>query len=170
MAYELGPCEIINVTTGLSLGKTNGGVTLKLEESTVELHTDQDGENPVDEVITGTKVTVEASLADITLSNLAMSLKTTVVSDQIKVLPHVGTSLFDNAKELCIKPYINGIITTDMTKMILIPKAGIRAAADMSYNAKDQRVVKMTITGYPDSTLTGSPCAVFGASAKSAVV
>ena len=169
MAYQLGPCEIIDITSGgagTSLGRTSGGVSVKIEESSVSLHTDQDGEVPVDEVITGTKVTIEASLANITLENLALMLKTTVNANVVKVKPNVGTSLLQNAKVLLIKPYKNGVLSTDKKDFIFIPKAGIRASLDLNYNSKDQRTIKMSITGYPDSTLTGSPAAIFGVSTR----
>lgn len=168
--FQLGPCQIYNNTDGADLGKTYGGVTVAVEESSVVLNTDQDGETPVDEQIVGTTVTVTANLAEITLANLAFALKTSVASNQVKIIPNVGTSLFSNSKEIVIKPYVNGVVTTDQTKMILIPKAGIKATIDMSYNASDQRAIALTLTGYPDSSLSGSPCAVFGASASASVV
>lgn len=168
--YQLGPCEIVDNTSGRSLGRTNGGVSLKIEETSVTLHTDQDGETPVDEVITGTTVTIEANLAEITLENIAFMMKTTVVNNQVKIAPNVGTSLFANSRELCLKPYVQGAVTTDEKQMILIPRAGIKATPNMQYNARDQRVIAFTATGYPDSTLSGNPGCVFGASAKSSVV
>lgn len=167
--YQLGPCQIYNNTDGSDLGKTFGGVTVSIEESSVVLNTDQDGETPVDEQIVGTTVSVEANLAEITLANLAFALKTTVASNQVKIIPNVGTSLFSNAKEIVIKPYEDGAVTTDETKMLLIPKAGIKANVSMPYNSSDQRAIALTLTGYPDSSLTGSPCAVWGASASGSV-
>lgn len=167
--YQLGPCEIIDNTSGRSLGKTQGGVSLKIEETTVTLHTDQDGETPVDEVITGTTATLEANLAEITLENLAFMLKTNVASNQVKIGPNVGTSLFTNARELCIVPYVQGVPTTDIRDKILIPKAGIKATPNMNYNSKDQRVIAFTATGFPDSSLSGNPGIVFGASNRASV-
>jgi hypothetical protein len=171
MGYELGPCQIYNNTDSTDLGKTNGGVTVSVEESTVALTTDQDGETPVDEQITGTTVTVECNLADITLSNLAFALKTspTAVNGHVKVITNVGTSLLSNAKEISIRPYENGAVTTNKDRMLLIPKAGIKANMGMNYDSSNQRVIALTLTGYPDATLTGSPVAVWGASASSEV-
>ena len=171
--YQLGPCSIIDISvaaTPVDLGKTQGGVSVKIEESTVEMHTDQDGETPVDERITGTKITIEASLADITAENLAMILKTTVVTDAVKIKPNLGMSLLDESKELLIKPWEGGAVSTDSKQWLYIPKAGIKASVDMNYNGKDQRVLKMTIVGYPDGAITGSPIAVYGVASRAAAI
>ena len=174
--YELGPCQLYNNTDATDLGKTEGGVTLSIEESYQTLNTDQDGETPVDETVTGTNVTVTGNLADISLSNLAFALKETVVSNQyVKVTPNAGTSLLSNSKEICIKPYVDGSPTTDEKKMILIPKAGIRASLSLQYDDTNQRVINFTLTGYPDSSLSGALAgtdvvAVFGASSSTSSV
>lgn len=176
--YELGPCQIYNNTDGKDLGKTMGGITLNIEETYQALNTDQDGTTPVDEKITGTNVTVTANLANITLSNIALGLKQSVAgagADQyVLVTPNAGTSLLDNGKEICIKPYVDGSPTTDESNMILLPKAGIRANMNLQYDVDTQRVIALTLTGYPDSTITGnlgnSICAVFGASATTSTI
>lgn len=174
--YELGPCQLYNNTDDRDLGKTEGGVTLSVEESYQALNTDQDGETPVDETITGTNVTVTGNLADISLENMAFALKEEVVDGSyVKITPNSGTSLLSNAKEIVIKPYVDGVPTTDEKKMILIPKAGIRASMSLQYDDSNQRVINFTLTGYPDSSLSGALAntdvvAVFGASSSTSSV
>jgi len=177
--YELGPCQLYNNTDSEDLGKTMGGVTLNINEAYQTLNTDQDGDTPVDESITGTTVTAECNLADISHANLAFALKQSVVTtngSMVEISTNSGTSLLDNSKEICIKPYKDGAATTTESEMILIPKAGIRANISMSYDSDTQRVIALTLTGYPDSSLTGlsnisgEPCAIFGASSTTSAV
>ena len=137
------------------LGKTQGSVRLTVSETSQALHTDQDGETPVNEVITGTNVTVEANLADITLENFAMTHKTTVQgtpgSRRVEVKPNAGNSLFDSAKKLVIVPYVGQTITNDPERLITLPKAGIRSAEELQYDSSTQRVIKVQFTGFPDA-------------------
>lgn len=152
--FQLGPCKI--EYGGEDLGNTNGGVTVTIEESYASLTTDQNGENPVDEQCTGTSVTVEGALADITLDNIASLFKTTVVgtagsAQKVEIKANVGTSLLANSNEMVIKPYVNGTVTTDPNDYITIHNAGFKASASMAYNATDQRVINFTATGYPNA-------------------
>jgi len=136
------------------LGKTNGGVTLTVSESSQTLNTDQDGETPINEVITGTTVSMEASLADITLENFAMTHKVSVEgtsgTQRVEIKPNVGSSLIDSAKKLVLVPYAGDSVSTDPEKLITIPKAGIRSAEELSFDSSTQRVIKVQFTGYPD--------------------
>lgn len=150
--YELGPCQI--TFDGTDLGKTSGGVTLTVEETFAPINTDQDGENPVDEKITGTSVTVEGSLAEITLDNFAKLFKRSKTTDgnkeKVEILPNVGTSLLANSKTMIIKPYDGGTVTGDPNEWITLGRAGMKASASMTYNVSDQRTIGFTATGYPD--------------------
>ena len=158
--YELGPCQIlytdVDGSSGglVDLGKTFGGVKVTIEESSQQLKTDQSGETPEDDMITGTVVKVSAALADISLENMAFMLKGSVETETTKkkvvIVPNAGTSLMTNAKKLVIKPYVSGIPTTDANKWITLFKAGIRAQLDLTYDASTQRVIKFEATGYPD--------------------
>ena len=151
--YYLGPCQII--FKGSDLGKTEGGVRVTGTQTTAELHTDQDGETPVDEYKTGTKISVTGSLAEITLENFASMFHTTVQSSdtkqKVEVSPGTGTSLFDQGGRLVIKPYVAGVVTTDKNKWITLHQAGMKANIDLAYNRSDQQVMAFEAVGYPDS-------------------
>jgi hypothetical protein len=151
--YKLGPCYIS--FKGTDLGKTEGGVTVTLSNAFVELHTDQDGETPVDEQIVGTFIKVAGNLAEITIENMASILNETLVTDgtkkKVEIKPNVGTSLFTAGGELIIKPYDAGIVSTDANEWITLHKAGMKATADLAFNRSDQRVIAFEAVGYPDS-------------------
>ncbi len=161
MGYEIGPCQILyhllseSGTTLTDLGKTLGGVELDIAETSQQLKTDQDGEVPVDEFITGTTPKITARLADITLANLAFMLKQTVETEGAKqkvvVTPNTGTSLMTAGAKIVLKPYVQGVPTTDANKWITIPKAGITATAKLMYDNTNQRVIEFVASGYPDA-------------------
>ena len=155
--YALGPCKV-EFPEGTDLGKTSGGVTVTMEETFTSLNTDQDGENPVDEYITGTTLTVEGSLAEPTLANVAKLFKKTVQTDgdkeKVEVNTNVGTSMLDESGVLILKPYDGGTVSGDANEWLTVHYAGFKASTSLNYNATDQRVLGFTATGYPD-TATG---------------
>lgn len=155
--YALGPCKV-EFPEGTDLGKTSGGVTVTLEETFAALNTDQDGENPVDEYITGTTITVEGSLAEVTLANVAKLFKQSVQSDgskeKVEIKTGVGTSMLGESSVMILKPYDGGTVTGDANEWLTVHNAGFKASTSLNYNATDQRVLGFTATGYPD-TATG---------------
>ena len=159
--YYLGPCQII--FKGSDLGKTEGGVRVTAGQTSVELHTDQDGETPVDEYKTGTTVGVSGNLAEITLANFAFMFHTTVITDGTKqkvlVVPGTGTSLKDQGGILIVKPYVAGAVTALANKWITLHSAGMKCTIDLAFNRSDQQVMAFEAVGYPDSN---SIIATFG--------
>lgn len=155
MGFELGPCQILYGNVGdaanncTDLGKTYGGVTLSIEETKQQLKSDQSGESPEDEYITGRTVKIAASLADISLNAFAMIFKTTVANNCVNVNTGVGTSLISNAKKFILKPYDNGTVTSNAARFITVYKGGISSAVEAVYDASTQRVLKFEVVGYP---------------------
>lgn len=137
------------------LGKTEGGVTVAASESTVQLRSDQSGETPEDEVVSGTPVTITLNLADITLDNFAMVHKSTVEGTapnrKVVVYANVGKSLKSMAKKALIVPYAGEALSNDVEDIIVVPQAGIKAAEELVYNFSDQRVIRVELTAYPDT-------------------
>jgi len=152
--YELGPAQIL--WDASDLGKTQGGIVVNLTETTQTLNTDQDGESPVDEWVTGTQVSITGNLADISLANIASLTKHTVTTDgtkqKVEITSNAGTSLLTNAKVAIVKPYIAGVPTTDANKWITLHTAGMKINTALNYNASDQRVMGFEMVGYADST------------------
>ena len=162
--YQLGPCEIRY--DGASLGKTTGGVTVTIERTHTPLNTDQDGETPVDEYVTGTTVTVEGALAEITLAKIATLYNTSVIgASKVVIGTAVGTSLLTNSAVMVIKPYDGGTVSADSLDWITLYNAGLKATAALTYNATDQRSLAFTASGYPNASGT---VAVFGDTAAAA--
>jgi len=168
MGFELGPCQILygnvggNQANATDLGKTFGGVSLTIEESKQQLKSDQSGEAPEDESITGTTVKVTASLAEFDLNSMAFITKRTVSNNnnalRLDVIANAGTSLMTNAKQVILKPYENGVPSNNVNRWITLHKAGISATVDLVYDSTTQRVMKFEATGYPSANNNNSIC------------
>lgn len=137
------------------LGDTLGGITFTTEETSQQLKTDQAGETPIDDVITGLKASIEANIAEITLENIAMLYKTTVQGTSpnryVELKAQVGYSNLENAKKAIIIPYVGAQLSNDVEDLITFMQAGIVATGSRSFNSTNQQVIKLTMTGYPDS-------------------
>jgi hypothetical protein len=82
---RLGPCRVL--WGGVDLGLTKGGVEVEVTTSTKEVMVDQFGETPVNEYITGRKLSVRCPFAETDLDTLYALMKdagATLVDDGIK--------------------------------------------------------------------------------------
>ena len=155
MALELGPAQIKWGETGSEedLGKTLGGVVLRISESSVDLQSDQYGEAPEDTVLTGTTVEVECPFAEVGHELLAKIL----LQDSFGTNPsfagenNTGTSLKSNGKSLLVTKYVNGAPSTDAEDVIHFPCAAPVPNIELSYNASNQRVATAVFKCFPIS-------------------
>ena len=147
MALELGPCSVAFGTAGAEtdLGKTHGGVTVRISDESVDLKSDQSGTAAEDTVITGSTVEVEMALAEITIARLATALGQTSFGSETGVPGEnkVGYSMLDNAKSLLLKKYVDGSVSTDAADQIRFPAACPMSDIELSYDAENQRVLKV---------------------------
>jgi len=171
MGLELGPCQILYGNVGGSannltdLGKTFGGVTLSIEENLQQLKSDQSGDTPEDEFISGRVIRMTASLADISLNTFATVFKSSVAGNGnnacVSVNTGAGTSLLTNAKKFLLKPYENGSPSSNALRWITIYKGGISSAMELTFDSTTQRAVKFTVTAYPYANANNN-CIAFG--------
>jgi hypothetical protein len=142
MALELGPADAS--WNSVSLGKTNGGIMVKITDDATDLHSDQYGTSAEDTVITGTLVEVTLSLAEITMARLQSILQPQAATSStaaVAGLNKVGTSLLGIAEELELTKYVNGVPSTDAKDKIIFPKAAPIGEVELSYDASNQRVL-----------------------------
>jgi len=157
MALELGPCGVFYGTAGseVDLGKTHGGVTIRMSDDRVDLKSDQYGTGPEDTVITGTAVEVEMALAEVTFDELAIALNQTkfgtALTGGIPGENNVGTSMLANAQQLLLKKYVDGGVSTDKTTWITFPAACPVSDVELTYDAENQRVLKLVYKCFPVS-------------------
>jgi len=156
MALELGPCQVAFGTAGseTDLGKTLGGVTIKIADDSVDLKSDQYGSSPEDTIITGTTVEVELSLAELGLATIATALGQEVLGATPSVVPgenKVGTSMLAVSQQLVLTKYVSGVPSTALTDVITFPAAAIMSNVELPYDGENQRVLRITLKCFPKS-------------------
>ena len=143
------------------LGDTHGGVKITASESSTELKTDQAGDTPVDEVISGTAVSLEGSLAQLDLENFALIFKTSVQTNSagykyVEIKPNVGVSVLGLAKKVKFIPYksseTGSALSTDPEDQFFLRLAGVVAKPELTYDSNTQRALNVTFKGFPDAT------------------
>lgn len=155
MALELGPCEVKFGPAGseVSLGKTQGGVTLRISDDSVDLKSDQYGTAAEDTIITGTNVEVECSFAEISFALIAQILNQSTFGSATTggVLGenNVGTSLKAAAQSLVLTKYVNGIPSTNPVDTITCPLAAPIGKLELAFDADNQRVLPATFKCFP---------------------
>lgn len=147
---DLGPCAVI--FNNVDLGKTNGGVKFRYTEESRPVNEDQSGITEVDLIKVGATCEVEVPLTRVSLGQLAVVTGgATYTGSRLRVGVPVGISLLALAKKLILKPYIDGVATTDSTKWLTIYKAYARADYEIEFNNEGQRVYKVIFKAFPDS-------------------
>jgi hypothetical protein len=154
MALELGPCGVFYGVTDseVDMGKTMGGVTVRIVDDSIDLKSDQYGSGAENTVITGTTVEVELSLAEVTLANIAVALGQTNVGVSPGVVPGLnktGNMLLSTAGSLILKKYALGSSTSDEEDWIHFPAAGMVSNVEMAYDSENQRVMRITFKCFP---------------------
>lgn len=153
---DLGPCQVL--FNNVDLGPTDGSVKFKYTEQDAPVKEDQEGSTPVDEIITGQTTTVEVPLTRMGLASLNTLMAgcsgsgTAVASGSIAIKSTVGTSRYSRAKELILKPYSNGVPSTDAKTWLHVYKASPKADFELVFGTSGQRAYKFTFTGFPDRT------------------
>jgi len=152
---DLGPAEITfnGVVWGKTVtnpeGGTHGGTIVKYDASFVDTMRDAEGANEHDSIFVGQKFGVEANLAGMSLTQLKdmfpnASLTGAGPSKKLVIGNPVGKSMRANAKELLIKPIIDGEPTTDQTLWIRFRLAFPVAAFEIPFDLENQKVTKVT--------------------------
>jgi len=156
------------LSVGLTdLGKTQGGVTLRISDESVDLKSDQYGTAAEDTIITGTTVEVECSFAEISFELLSKVLHQSTFGAAAGVLGenNVGTSLLADDKELQLIKYVSGAASTDLADRIILPLAAPVGNIELSYDADNQRVMATKFKCFPKS-ITANWGVGTGATAK----
>ncbi len=153
MALELGACQVKYGTSGseVDLGKTLGGVVVKISEEGVDLKSDQYGSSPEDTVLTGGVCEVDVPMAEVGFDALSIVLQQDLIGAASGVIGenNVGTSLLTNSKSLILVKYVDGAPSTALTDVVHFPAAGVMPNAEITYDAENQRVVNTTFKCFP---------------------
>lgn len=128
---RLGPCRVR--WGGVDLGYTKGGVQVEVTTSTKEVSVDQFGDSPVNEYITGRKVTVTCPFAETDLDTLHALMRnagSTLVDDGAKATGTITLTAQPTANDTVT---VNGVAFTFKATATLVRdvKIGATAAATL---------------------------------------
>lgn len=161
MPFDLGPCQVLFGDSGneQDLGVTHGGVRFVDEVKTQQIVSDQYGDSPIDQVVTGREVRVECKFADIR-QNLELWAKVlpgaqltgTPPNQKLTVKRNVGELDRSVAKRLILKRIVGDQPSTDKRDWIICPIATPRASPNLEFDATTQRALDVTFRVYPDLT------------------
>jgi len=149
---DLGPCSVLWDQAGdnLELNPTFGGVTFRDEVQKVDILEDQQGVTPVDAVHVGRIVEVTVPMTRSTLDALEHAIMGSVeTGTTMKVSNKVGDAVFANAKELVIKPIVDGVAAPAST-WLHIHRCYPFSALEWVYDVAGQRVTNVVFQAYPD--------------------
>lgn len=142
---DIGVCSVVFASR--DLGHTLDGVVFKYEPQTEDLHVDQYGQSVVDKALIGEKVSVEVSLAEITIRNLADAIPfgdyaSGASGQHIHLGEDAGGLYSTKAGTLVLHPIRNG--AADTSEDITIHKAVMTADFELAYKVDEQRVIPCT--------------------------
>lgn len=155
---DLGPCQV--TWNGTDLGPSNGGVKIKITDTVKDIREDGAGEAPVDAVFTGRKVEdIEIPLTRLSLTQLQAVLPgSTKTNDSVDLPNVVGGAMYDLAKQMILKPLINGVASVDPDEWLTIYKTYPTASWELGYDNATQRTYKTKFQVFPvadSGTYTG---------------
>jgi len=141
------------VSTGLTdLGKTQGGVTLRISDESVDLKSDQYGTAAEDTIITGTTCEVEANFAEISFDLISKVLhQSTFGVSGVLGENNVGTSLLADDMELQLIKYVDGAPSAVLVDKMTLPLASPIGKLELTYDSDNQRVLPTTFKCFPKS-------------------
>ena len=155
---NLGPCIIEWNEEGIggaavTFYKTFGGVIFRYEELQVPLKRDQAGETEVGAVTSGVvNPELEVNLSEIDVKELDHCFMNSVAvpATSLKVSNPVGRSLYQDARQVIVKPIENGVVSLVETEWLYLHRAVPRVTMEITYDNAGQRFHKVMFKGFPD--------------------
>ena len=155
---DLGPCQVWYGDTPANIGNVFGTVTMRFTQEDADVFEAAYGRTPVDSVCMGSGPTeVTVPFTRLGLADLAAILpggSNTSASGNVNLTANakVGTSQYDNAAELILKPIVDGSVSAELY-WLHIPKAYPRADYEITYDTETgQRIFNTVFKGFPDAS------------------
>lgn len=147
---------------GGDLGKTSGGVTISMESTVAQIISDQTGQIPLDELLTGQTIEVSMSLLEMDLANWKKIVGgfagESFTPGGGSELVGFGTSrlyasALDFGGELVLHP--TRYPESDRSRNITIWKAAPKPSS-INFSGSDPQIMEVTFTALPDTNLDPS--------------
>jgi peptidoglycan/xylan/chitin deacetylase (PgdA/CDA1 family) len=150
----IGPAVVVfgnNLDTTFDI--TKGGITFSASTSTQDVKVDQYGDSTVKQILKGRAVSVTVPFALHDLERLSKVMPNSTYSksgtkEKLSINAKAGYDLTQAAERLIIKPTDPNATVNDW---ITVPLAGAISDPEYTYNADNERVAKITFTGFADS-------------------
>ena len=152
---DLGPCAVNwdPALANLNLNPLFGGCHFRQEDLQVDVKEDEHGETPVDKVQIGKMVEVDVPMSRSSISQLQYVIAGAVgTATKLTVSNAVGGAVYANAKELILKPIVDGVADPDTETWLHILKAYPKTNLDQAYDNAGQKTTMVTFTGFPDQS------------------
>lgn len=152
---DIGPCEVVwdYGGTPLNLSPFLGTVELRLTDSIVNVEEEAYGDTAVDAVFSGSEAMLDCPLTRQDYDNLANVLPgVELQSGSLIFSMFTGCDMYENAKEMAIKPVCDGVPTADTTKWVHIWKAYPYRDFALTFDRSGQRVIMVHFKLFPDLT------------------
>ena len=149
MIKNLGVCNVS--FDGTSLGQTFGAVIFREEITSAPVECNEKGK--IDDVLTGSNVTVEVPLTNLSLLELSKVLPHATydaVNDNLIMKNPVGVSLADIAKVMILKPIVDNAVSTDADEWLTLYSAAPLPNLEVTFDKETQRVFTVTFQSYPN--------------------
>lgn len=145
--YDLGPCDVY--FNSQLLGKTFGAVTFKYTPESRPVKEDQNGITEVEAIIVGTVAEVTVPLTRLQLATLATITPGATLSTaaQVDAYNPVGINRYDNAQELKLVPYDQGVPSSRWIKFY---KAHPSTDLNIVFDVDTQRVYNTIFKTFPN--------------------
>jgi hypothetical protein len=149
---DIGPCEVVwdYGGTAVKLSPFLGKVELTMKDSISKVFEEGYGDAPVDGVFAGSVMELTIPMTRSTLAQLEKVLPGSSLAAAVLTLKNkCGSDMYANAKQVCIKPMKDGIVSATKTEWTLIYKAHPYKEFAIPYSRSEQRVFAVKFLVFP---------------------
>jgi hypothetical protein len=144
----MGPCEIVwnyGESGAINLGPFLGATTFTGETAVENIEEERYGQAAVDAIMTGTAVSLELSMTRSTYEQLTEVLNAQYSSgDTLRLRNQLGCEMYEDAKQLVIKPICDGVVSTDPSEWVHIYHAYPVPKWELTWDRSTQRIFPIT--------------------------
>ena len=139
---DIGPVEVLYDYGGTSLNLSPflGDVKITREDSISKVFEEGYGDAPVDGVFAGSVMEMETPMTRSTLTQLEKMLGGTLTTNALTMKNKCGSSMYDNAKAVVLKPMVDGVASETKSSWIHIYKAHPYNAWELGFARDGQRL------------------------------